>query len=88
MSKSEYKIIDDFQVKNVRVLVLDSNYEFNGRFPKAIVESKLYSYTLNSVPNWILIKSTDSFKGKSIKFVCYTQKEMAEKSLDAMKFAG
>ena len=29
MSKSEYTIIDDFQVKNVRVLVLDSNYEFH-----------------------------------------------------------
>ena len=88
MTKSEYAIIDDFQVKNMRVLVLDSNYEFDGRFAKAIVEGEMYSYTLNSVKNWILIKSTDNFKGKKIKFIRDTQKETSEKNSDAMKFAG
>ncbi len=68
MGKSEYLIVDDFQVKNVRVLVLDSNYEFGGRFAKAIINGKAYSYTLNSVKNWILIESAESFKNKRIKF--------------------
>ena len=67
MTESEYLIVDDFQVRNVRVLVLDRDYEYGG-FKKAIVNGETYSYALNSVPNWVLIKSTDNFKGKNIKF--------------------
>ena len=67
MNESTYSIIDDFQAKNVRVLVLDRDYEYGG-FNKAVVGEEVYSYALNSVRNWVLIQSTESFKGKMIKF--------------------
>lgn len=68
MVRNEYKIVDDFQVKDCRVLVLDSEYEF-GHFDKAIIEGKDFLYTLNSIKKWVIIKSFDCFKGKTIKFV-------------------
>lgn len=76
MTENEYKIIDDFQIKDVRVLVLDRDYKYGG-FEKAVVDGKIYSYTLNSIWNWVLIKSTDSFKGKQISFISDTLKKTA-----------
>lgn len=68
MVKNEYQIIDDFQVQQMRVLVLDSDYEF-GNFNKAVIEGQNYSFVLNSIRNWINIESSEDFKGKTVKFI-------------------
>ena len=73
MVKSEYEIVDSFQVGNICVLVLDSDYEYNKRFAKAIINGKLYSYTLNSIRNWVLLDIAGNFKGKKVKFVADKQ---------------
>ena len=66
--RDEYVIVDDFQVRQMRVLVLDSDYEFGG-FNRVLIDEQDYSFAPNSVMNWIVIKSTDNFKGKTAKFV-------------------
>ena len=68
MAKSEYLIVDDFQIKNFRVLVLDRDYEV-GYFKKAVVDGKLFDYTLNSIRSWVVVQSDRCFKGKKIKFL-------------------
>ena len=68
MAKSEYLIVDDFQIKNFRVLVLDRDYEV-GYFKKAVVDGKLFDYTLNSIRSWVVVQSDKSFKGKKITFL-------------------
>lgn len=72
--RDEYVIIDDFQVKQMRVLILDGDYEFGG-FNRVLIDGRDYSFTLNSVMNWVVIKSTDNFKGKVAKFVRITEEE-------------
>ena len=66
--RDEYTIIDDFQVKQMRVLVLDSDYEF-GKFNRVLIDGQDYLFTPNSIMNWIAITSTNDFKGKTAKFV-------------------
>lgn len=68
MDRKEYQIVDDFQVKDFRVLVLDRDYEYGG-FEKVIIDGQTYSYALNSVGNWVTIKSTDNFKDKKAMFI-------------------
>lgn len=63
---STYKIIDDFQVRNVRVLVLDRDYELGNT--KLTIDGEEYYYAINSIKNWIIIESTKSFKGKTAVF--------------------
>ena len=72
--RDEYVIVDDFQVKQMRVLVLDSNYEF-GDFNKVLIDGQNYSFTPNSIANWIVVKSTNNFKGKTAKFIRSTKAE-------------
>ena len=74
-SKSRYKILHDFQVKNLHVLQLDGDYEF-GSYDnvKAIIDDNYYNYTLNSVKSWIVLENTkniseDYFKGKTVEFI-------------------
>ncbi len=66
--RDEYMIIEDFQVKQKRVLVLDSDYEFGG-FNRVQIDGKNYSFAPNSIRNWILIESTGNFKNKTAKFI-------------------
>lgn len=61
-----YEIIDDFQARNMRVLVLDREYEFGNT--KLTIDGEEYRYTLNSIKNWVIIKSTKTFKGKTAVF--------------------
>ena len=72
--RDEYVIVDDFQVRQMRVLVLDSDYEFGG-FNRVLIDGRNYSFTPNSVMNWIVIKSMDNFKGKKAKFVRIAEEE-------------
>lgn len=58
-----YKIIDDRQVNAVRVLVLDRDYE--RIFHKLTIDGKEYPFLTNSMKNWLIIRSTESFKGKT-----------------------
>ena len=68
----EYRIVDDFQVPQTegRVLVLDREYEFVPGLLKnvAVIDGKEYSYNLNSIRRWVIIKSRESFKGKTVTF--------------------
>lgn len=68
-----YKIVDDFQVTgtDIRVLVLDRKFNSfeKGARELAIIDGNEYEYTLNSVRNWITIKSKDNFAEKSIEFI-------------------
>lgn len=70
--KREYRIVDDFQVPQTegRVLVLDREYEFVPGLLKnvAVIDGKEYSYNLNSIRRWVIIKSRESFKGKTVTF--------------------
>ena len=68
----EYRIVDDFQVPQTegRVLVLDREYEFVPGLLKnvAVIDGKEYSYNLNSIRRWVIIRSRESFKGKTVTF--------------------
>ena len=68
----EYRIVDDFQVPQTegRVLVLDREYEFVPGLLKnvAVIDGKEYPYNLNSIRRWVIIKSRESFKGKTVTF--------------------
>lgn len=44
-----YKIIDDFQVRNVRGLVLDRDYELGNT--KLTIDGEEYYYAINSIKN-------------------------------------
>ncbi len=66
---NKYQIVDDFQVNQIRVLVLDRDFNFEGKQNKAVIDGEIFSYTPNSVRKWILIESTKEFKGKVINFI-------------------
>lgn len=68
MSKSYYKVVEDFQVKDARILVLDRDYEYDGG-SKLKIRGKIYQFIPNSVRRWIVIKSNESFAGEKIEFV-------------------
>lgn len=61
-----YKIVDDFQVRRMRVLVLDREYKVGNT--KLTIDGEEYRYMLNSVKDWIIIESSKSFKGKTAVF--------------------
>ena len=67
-----YKIIDDFQAgpTDIRVLVLDRDYEFLPVAERgiAIIDGVEYPFQLNSIPCWATIRSHDSFTGKTVEF--------------------
>lgn len=69
----KYKIIDDFQADptDIRVLVLDRDYEFSESLTRsrAIIDGREYELHLNSIRCWATIKSHDSFTGKEVEFV-------------------
>lgn len=58
-----YKIIDEFQANAVRVLVLGRDYE--RIIHKLTIDGKEYPFQTNSMKNWLIITSTESFKGKT-----------------------
>lgn len=70
---NKYKIIEDFQAGDTeaRVLVLDRDYEFLPPAKKglAIIDGREYPFSLNSIKCWAIIKSRDSFRGKTVEFV-------------------
>ena len=61
-----YKIVDDFHVRRMRVLVLDREYKVGNT--KLTIDGEEYRYMLNSVKDWIIIESSKSFKGKTAIF--------------------
>lgn len=70
---NKYKIVDDFQAgeTDIRVLVLDRDYEFVPPATKglAVIDGKEYPFNLNSIPCWATIRSRDSFTGKTVTFI-------------------
>lgn len=48
MSKDYYKVVEDFQVKDARILVLDRDYEYDGG-SKLKIRGKIYKFIPNSV---------------------------------------
>ena len=70
MTEKTYKIIDDFPVKTMRVLVLDREYEL-GDCEYAEIDGKKYHFTLNYGFRTILLPdmANVSFKGKFVSFV-------------------
>lgn len=70
---NKYTIIDDFQVEasDVRVLVLDRDYEFSVPLKRslALIDGKEYKFHFNSIPRWATINSRDSFTGKTVEFI-------------------
>lgn len=58
-----YKIIDEFQANAVRGLVLDRDYE--RIIHKLTIDGEEYQFQTNSMKNWLIITSTESFKGKT-----------------------
>ncbi len=69
MMSEKYKIIDDFHVKNIRVLVLDRDFNLGRRHSSLVsINGKSYPYQLNSIRKWVVIKATGSFKGMVASF--------------------
>ena len=69
MMSEKYKIIDDFQVKNFRVLVLDRDFNLGRRHSSLVsINGKSFPYQLNSIRKWVVIKATGSFKGMVASF--------------------
>ena len=66
---NEYQVVDDFQIKQMRVLVLDRDFNFEGKQNKAVIDGEFFSYVPNSVRKWITIESEKKFKGKVITFI-------------------
>lgn len=71
--KNAYRIVDDFQVEttDIRVLVLDRDYDLTIPLSKevAVIDGKEYPFELNSIRHWAIIKSHDSFTGKTVEFI-------------------
>lgn len=66
---SEYKIVDDFQVNTIRVLVLDRAYKNHPRENGAYIDGVKYEYILNSVSTWLTLPGVNKlFKGKTVVF--------------------
>lgn len=66
-----YIIKNDFQVPGTdsRILELDRDYKFYTLANDIVeIDGKQYSYILNSIRNWIVIKSNKSLKGKKAIF--------------------
>lgn len=67
--KNTYKVIDSFDVKDSKVLVLDNKWGNNIAGTRNIaVGNKQYNYGLTHNENWIIVKTTDNLVGKSIIF--------------------
>ena len=66
---SEYKVIDDFQVKDSRILGLDRAIEAESYMKEVYIDGKRYEHQLNSVQRWIVLPGVhDSFIGKTVIF--------------------
>lgn len=66
---AEYKIIDDFQVKNMHVIVLDRPVEDSDYGKSVYIDGEGYQHIFNSVRQWIQLPDVDlSFAGKVAVF--------------------
>lgn len=66
---AEYKVIDDFQIKNIHVLSLDRSCAEDAFTKDVYIDGKRYNYLPNSVPEWILLPDVyESFEGKTVEF--------------------
>ena len=66
--KDEYTVIEDFQVGKMRILVLDADYEFGG-FNRVLIDGQEYSFSPNSIKNWIVIETSQALKNKRVRFI-------------------
>lgn len=63
----EYRVVRDHQVGKMRVLELDRNFDsFTQKKRIAEIEGRAYEFALNSIKNWLLIESSESFEGKIV----------------------
>lgn len=68
--KNKYKIKDEFEVKDSKVLVLDKPRNIDDYDTSNIdVDGKKYHYSLTHNEEWIIVKTKSSFIGKEIVFV-------------------
>lgn len=69
MASSSYLIVDDFQAgkSDRRVLVLDRPFSFTDG-ERLTIDDKEYAAALCSIPDWVIIQSSDSFTGKTAVF--------------------
>lgn len=66
-----YEIVDSFRLEDRCILVLDRDYDsfFPGKKEKVVIDGKEYAYMLNSIPKWVVIKSSSDFAGKQAMFI-------------------
>lgn len=68
--KNKYKIIDEFEVKDSKVLVLDKPRSIDDFHTSIIdVDGKQYHYSLTHNEEWIIVNTKSSLIGKEIVFV-------------------
>ena len=66
---SEYKIIEDFQLKSTRILALDRSCIDDVFSKNVYIDGKKYKHIPNSVQSWILLPDVyESFEGKTVVF--------------------
>lgn len=67
---NKYKIKDEFEVKDSKVLVLDKPRSIDDFDTSYIeVDGKKYHYSLTHNEEWITVNTKSSFIGKEIVFV-------------------
>lgn len=66
-----YEIVDSFQIKNQRILVLNREYDSFApeKKERVLIDGKEYVYRLSSIKTWIAIESNENFKGKQAQFI-------------------
>ena len=68
--KGTYKIKDEFEVEDKKVLVLDKPRNIDDFDTSNIVaDGKKYHYSLTHNREWIIVKTKNLLKGKEIAFV-------------------
>ena len=64
-----YTIVDEFMVKDTKVLVLDKAIDFKDFIAsKIMVANNSYLYGLTHNESWITVKADDKFLGKELTF--------------------
>ena len=66
---AEYRVIEDFQARNVRIFVLDRRRNYADLANQLYIDGKKYNFTLNAAEQCILLPDVyESFAGKTIEF--------------------
>lgn len=66
----KYTIVDEFPVKDQKVLVLNEDRKSDDyNTSKITIDGELLDYSLTHIMRWIMVKTDRKFVGKELEFV-------------------